>query len=310
MNMRPLSVGEILDAGFKLYFRNWTKLAATVAIVVVPVQIINAVVRESTYKFVRDGTPYYLASDKGAYQAGQIVILILTAIVALLVVAAAFRAVSEAYLGHSPSVGASLRFAVGKLPSLLWLDILIILGVVLGLVLIIIPGIFAYVLWSVSVPVLMVEGLKGTSAIGRSRELVTGRWWATFAVLLVSVLLTQVVAFVVARVVSDAFLTHTNSVAAYAIVVALLTIASQVLLLPVVVAVTTVLYFDLRVRKEGFDLSQMIDALGLPAQPGAAPAAAAFGGASLPGAGPPEPSWDPPAAPQVGLPEDPEPAAG
>ena len=53
---------------------------------------------------------------------------------------------------------------------------------VLGLVLLIVPGVYLYVCFAVAMPVLLTEGLKGRHALGRSRRLVKGRFWRTFGV--------------------------------------------------------------------------------------------------------------------------------
>ena len=67
----------------------------------------------------------------------------------------------------------------------------------LGFIALILPGIWLVMVWSVAVPALMFEHVGGFKALGRSFDLVRGRWWATFAALLVAVIMLFVVLFVV-----------------------------------------------------------------------------------------------------------------
>ncbi len=261
-NLRPLSIGEILDVAFKLYGKHWARFAAMIAVVVIPVEIINGLIRLSTIDSVDGNSVLY--SDKAAYNGGQVVIGVLAVVINLFVVAVAFRAVSQAYMGQDPSISGSLRFAARRVHSLLWLYVLLILGLVIGFLLLIIPGIYLWGAWSVAVPVLMVEGMKGSKALGRSRALVRGRWWEVFAVLVVSAVVIQFTASLAVGVLGGLILANTSSLAVYVLVNGLVTGIVEILVAPVIAAVTTVLYYDLRVRKEAFDVSLMIDALGLP----------------------------------------------
>ncbi len=65
--------------------------------------------------------------------------------------------------------------------------------VLLGTILLVLPGIYLYVSFAVAVPVLLVEGAGPWRALGRSRRLVQGRWWGTFGVALVGYLLVTIV---------------------------------------------------------------------------------------------------------------------
>lgn len=58
------------------------------------------------------------------------------------------------------------------------------LGVGLGFLLLVVPGVILFTHWSLSVPVVMLEGLSPRAAVRRSSELVRGRFWAVLCVLL------------------------------------------------------------------------------------------------------------------------------
>lgn len=72
----------------------------------------------------------------------------------------------------------SFRRAWDKIASYLWVNFLVGLAVLGGLILLIIPGIIFAVWFTLASYVLVAENKKGTSALSRSKELVQGNWWA------------------------------------------------------------------------------------------------------------------------------------
>jgi hypothetical protein len=85
--------------------------------------------------------------------------------------------------------------ALGRVLPLLGVSVLVGLGVGLGFVLLVVPGILLWTRWSVAVPVLVLERVGVVDSMRRSWELVRGRgrsvWWLFVKVLLV-VCITQV----------------------------------------------------------------------------------------------------------------------
>ena len=98
---------------------------------------------------------------------------------------------SSAYLSGDPDWKESLRFALAHAESLIWLAILTFLGLIVGFLLCVAPAVYLYAAWAVATPVLLIEGLKGTKALGRSRQLVKGRWGPTFLVIVIGAILGQ-----------------------------------------------------------------------------------------------------------------------
>lgn len=276
--MRPRSVGEILDAGIKLYVRNTRTLMGLAAVVVVPLQTVAAIVLLSTVSSGSDVPSGYFSlshpattqSEASARLGGSAVLAIVSLLVSLLTTAACVKAVSDLYLDQPTGVKASLRFAVRRLPALLGMEVLMILGLMLAFIVVIIPGIWLYVAWSVAAPALLIERFGPWRALGRSRRLVKGRWWATAGVLLVATILVTVVSGAVqAALVGIASLPSTPSVPVAVVVTTVASVLSTVIAQPFHAAVTTTLYYDLRVRHEGYDLQLLAEQLGLPAPSGA-----------------------------------------
>jgi hypothetical protein len=288
--LRPLSVGEILDAGINIYRRNARTLIVLSAIVVVPFQILSAVVTLSTVSTSSE-VPRGLSAfgnvgraDHAASAGGDVIVSIIGLVVGLLVTAACVKAVSDAYMDREADAGVSLRFAGRRIGSLLWLELLLIVLLGLAFVAFIIPGIWLYAAWSVATPALMIEGVRGRRALGRSYGLVRGRWWPTAGVVLVTNLILSIVGGVIAAVLAGIVLSGaTHSVLSTVFLASLAQAVASVVTQPFQAAVITVLYYDLRVRHEGYDVELLAEQLGI-APAGIAPAPGSGSPQALPGA--------------------------
>jgi hypothetical protein len=264
--LRPLGIGEILDVAIKITLRNWKTLIGLVALIVAPIQAIVALVGLS---LANDDSLGSLESetvdpaDFGTFFAGIGIIVVLSALSWLLSTAVAFRAVVEAYLGRRSSWRSSLGFVARRLHSLLWLTIVQGVLLVLGFLACVVPGVWLWVAWSVAIPVLFTEDVRGSKALGRSFRLVRGRWWPTFGLVLLGFLLTSVVGGLVQAIFSALFFVAESDFALF-LTDTLGGSLSSILTTPFLAAVITVLYVDLRVRKEGFDLQLLADRLGSP----------------------------------------------
>jgi hypothetical protein len=104
----------------------------------------------------------------------------------LVLTGAITRAVAAEVAGEDPGVEQSYRFGFHRLGSVLLVSVLVGLATVGGLILLVIPGIYIGVRLVVSIEALVVEGRRGTQAMGRSWELVGGHWWHAFGTLVVA----------------------------------------------------------------------------------------------------------------------------
>jgi hypothetical protein len=266
---RPLAIGEILDAALKLYRARAVELWKLVALIVIPVEVIDRVVFVASLPsgvYAHDGTLYApSASVGGAY---IVVTIVLRVVSAALVIGALSRGLLDAYVGLPTGWRHSLEYAGERLGPLIWLSLLTSLVVIVGFILFILPGIYLLVALSVSVPVLMFEGISGPAALARSRELVTGRWWATLGALLVGLVLIIVVDFVIAALVGAIESGgHANSVGLVVVLSGIAAVVSNVLTYPLLAAITAVIYIDLRHRKEGLEPGQVGTGVESPAPP-------------------------------------------
>jgi hypothetical protein len=261
--LHPLRVGQILDTAIRLALRNARILLPIAATIVVPLAILDAIVLAATLKngYVIDGTVYL--QNASGYDAGRVVIEILQFIGGALVTGASFRALSASYLGGSPHVGESLRAALSRLGALLVVSIGVVLFTIVGFLLLFIPGAYFLIACSVAVPVLLLEGVPAFTAINRSFELTRGHWWRTFGVIASALVLFFVLGFLLGLGLGAILLGTSQSLLGRGIELVLTLVLTELIVRPFQAAVTTVLYYDLRVRKEGIDVEIMARDAGL-----------------------------------------------
>ncbi|HVE46163.1 MAG TPA: glycerophosphoryl diester phosphodiesterase membrane domain-containing protein [Acidimicrobiales bacterium] len=269
--LRPLGVGEILDLAIKVYRSRFADLVKVVAVAVTPVFVLGALVQLSASSEDEARLPGEAASvdfsDLWTFVAGVFLVAVLGFVASQLASAASFRIVSGAYLGESPTWRESLGFAASRLRSLLWLSVVLGFFLVLAFLALIIPGFYFAVAWTVATPVLLFEGLRGRQALARSRALVRDRWWPTLAVIFLSTVFTAIVQAIFGSLFFAAVSDGDNDTAV-ALANAATNITASVVTTPFTAAVIAVVYFDLRVRKEGFDLELLTRRVGVdPGQP-------------------------------------------
>lgn len=95
-----------------------------------------------------------------------------------------FRIAVGDLAGDAPSWREALRTAVPRILPTIGLIILWALGVMLGWVLLLVPGLILITMWAVSLPALENEAIGPIKAFGRSRSLTKGNRWRVFGVLI------------------------------------------------------------------------------------------------------------------------------
>jgi hypothetical protein len=250
---RPRDLGGILGGAFKLYRRRFWLFAAIAFSVVVPVDIlVYGVAGELLWKDddFADSLP-----------PGATVASFLTPFVVLtpLITAGHVRAVMELADGGDPSARSALGATLPRLPAVIGAVVLAGLLSALGVVLLVVGAIYLWVRWAVSAQAVMAEGLGAVEGMRRSWELVKDSWWRVFGIyVLISIIGTIMATLAGAPFLAAGALLESGP----------LTLLGQILLDGVIFSFTalagTLLYFDLRARRDG--------ALPAPAQPPLPPA--------------------------------------
>lgn len=270
-DLRPVGVGDILEFAFRIYRQRFGTLVRAAAVVVIPVSILAAIIflaiptvelapaTETQPQLVTDPADPLAGvdgSDVALAFGGLLLVGGLGALANQLATAATFMIVTGAYLGTQPSWQESVAFAWRRLGPLLWLQLVYGVFLAIAFIAFIIPGIYLAVAWTVAVPVLLFEDIRGFPALRRSRELLRGRWWPTAALLLIVGLITLVVQTAIDAVLpavvagggTGGFRTFAEAAAG---------LLGSVIVTPFAAAVITVLFFDALVRKEGFGVNEL-----------------------------------------------------
>ena len=267
--LRPLGVGETLDAGFKIYKARFRTLVLCVLVPVVPITIVMILLLASVSdgaftadRTFNNDTSGVTTSDDGVALAGVGITFLLNALMGLLATAACLRAVSAAYLGDDVTWQQSLRFGLRKLFPLVVATIVVAVCVFFGIFGFLIGAVFVFVRLAVVTPALVVEDIGPLKAVGRSWRLVKGRWWSTFGTTLIAYLLVGAIGQLIQTLlIAPAFASGDNEVLG-ATMTGVGQVVSNAITLPLQAAILTVLYYDLRVRKEGLDLALLAERFG------------------------------------------------
>jgi hypothetical protein len=136
------------------------------------------------------------------------------------------------------SIGETFARVRPRLAALISAGILAALAIVVGLALLIVPGLILLTWWCLIAPVIVLEGAGAGDSFGRSRELVRGNGWAVFATIVLTIVVVAVVETIVGAILSTVF---TSWLGNYLSSVVVNSIGA-----PFVVIAFTLMYFRLR----------------------------------------------------------------
>jgi hypothetical protein len=213
-----LDVGAVIRRVFDIYVDQYSVLLPASAVVFVITGLVSALL---------------VAAAPGLALLALLLSLIATTLFTGMVV----ELVSDVQDGRRDhSAGELLRAATPVLGQLILVGIVAGIGILIGFLLIIVPGLILITIWSVAAPVVVLERPGVFPALGRSRELVRGNGWQVFGVIFVL--------FFLVIIVSSAIQIGADSAGTGAGIVARVIVG--ILTGPISGLAAAVLYFDLR----------------------------------------------------------------
>lgn len=253
---QSMGVRQIFLSALRHYRENFLKLVGVAA----PGTLIGGLAFQAIwiYGYAEIAGPQVLAAAL-PYTA-------ITIFQSLVVTAAGTFVISQGLLGRSINIGKAYSRVLGSLFPLLGVLIIFMIGALIfstiaagiGLM-VFIPGIVVYVWFCLAAPVVIIEREGGFGALKRSRVLVKGFFDKAF---LLVVWLTLMEAFVVILILSLPFLI--GSFPGFDSFLSLLSICLSLPISAFRIISTTMLYYDLRVRKEGYDPQVLAQELATP----------------------------------------------
>jgi len=188
---QEMTMGAVLGDAFSLYKRFFGRFFMLALVVFLVLDLATAIAAVALRN----------SSGEGAFLS---LIAIVVAIVGeSLLLGALVFAVQDVLDGRADdSIGGLLTKARPYIGRLIGAGILFGLGVAVGLILLVIPGLYLLTIWAVFAPVIVLEGTGVTDSFGRSRALVAGRFWPVFGVVIVAAVISAVAQSLVSLVLS------------------------------------------------------------------------------------------------------------
>jgi hypothetical protein len=261
---RARSATELIDATFQILRRNAAGLLTLSALFTIPNTILNVTLTRSA--LLRPGIAASAAATAAAgYNFAGFGLYFLC----LLVLSAVFHtaiiiACSDAYLGKEVDIADALKRALPKAFTIFVAYIALSIIIFIGFIFFVIPGIILSLMYYATACAILFENLDLGQAMARSSALskdLKGHEMATFSLATVIYIVAY---FIIAAI---AGLGLAISPFLYLILLAL----GLTLVMPIYPLVVVLLYYDARIRKEGYDIELMAQQVGGPAATAAKP---------------------------------------
>jgi hypothetical protein len=215
---RKLSVGETLSAAFAIYRDQAGVLLPVAFWLFLGVAIVEALT----------------ADELSLFWLGILVSLVVATLYQGMVV----NLVRDVQDGRrDSSVGDLMRSVVPVIGPLIAAGLLAALGIMGGLILLVVPGLYLLTIWAVIAPVIVVERRRVFDAFGRSRQLVKGNGWPVFG--------TVIAAFGIGLLAALAFTAIAASIADGPLLEIVFGALASTVTAPIAALVASVLYFRL-----------------------------------------------------------------
>jgi Membrane domain of glycerophosphoryl diester phosphodiesterase len=205
----------------------------------------------------------YMIANQGISGVWQVALIgaLVTMVTAYILQGALTRAAADDLSGAGVKFGAALGDGLRYFFPLFIVAILVTLGIWIGLILLIIPGIILALRWSITAPIVVIERDGPTKSMGRSAELTEGHRWAIFGLFLLYFVLAYASQLIVGAL-FGAFGAATGSAPfgtldTYGLIVMGISAGVAALISLISTTGTAALYFELRRVKEGVGVEQI-----------------------------------------------------
>ena len=287
-DLRPMSLGEVLDRTFNLYKNNFWLFAGITALpffLLLIVQVGIAAVSSAAANAPVTHAPPFSPGAIGGMIGGGALVMVLYLLMIGAAHAATVFAVSDLYLSRPASIRGSFERVGWKVFRVLAVFFLIglILAVgfvivvafgfairspglmILGFILLIAPVIILVCRMAVSIPAAMLEDLGAVRAMERSVHLTKGHVMQIFVIFLLVLVATYVAILVLQMPLLILMVTsaaaHKTPSFGLQVLQQLAAFVSQVLVGPIGTIAFSLMYYNLRVRKEAFDIQHLMSSM-------------------------------------------------
>jgi len=257
-DFKERDLGGIVEELFRVYIRHFLSFLGIIAVAGIPIVIVGAVLGWYVSAYALEGT------DVLSMLFLLIALLIVVAILAYLIMSAAVTyVVAGHYLGNRIRVRQAYQLAWHRLGSLIGAALLVGLAVLaMSITIIGIPAaIYFGLTWAFIVQTVVLEGPSARKSLSRSSFLVKKAWWRVLGILIILGLIESVLSGAAGGIVG--FLTGLvgGAVGAGGLLIEQVSNfaggLAGIIFMPISLIGETLLYFNLRIRKEGYSVEIM-----------------------------------------------------
>jgi hypothetical protein len=246
-NLRARSATELVDAAVQLFRHNFRAILTVSGIGMAPYVILQPVMANLA------GPDAEVMSATAAIT--SLVATFVTSLWFSLAGAAIIAAAAQAYRGEQVDVGTAIGEVLARPVAILYGAIVKGLAVLVGAFLFLVGALYFYATYFALPTTIIVERIPGQKGVERARELASGyRWHALKPLLLVWLL--YFIFSIAAGMLVGGFFGAENTV-----IVNIFTALLTIFVYPVVSITEMLVYFDIRIRKEGYDVEVMASRL-------------------------------------------------
>ena len=253
LKLRPMDLGAIFDVSIKLYRENFFTFLGTAGGVLAPAYTLLAYFQPTF------ANPYSITKQILGFYA---MLLLFLGFFWPLSEAAIIKAVSERFLDKPVSILSAYRFIYRKFWVVFGTITLSGFIIFLGMFFCFVPGILFGFWFSFLPQVIVLENAGFMKAMGRSKKIFQASPGKTILLLLLTTLIVSIATSVSGMIIMAVVGFTLSGVVNPMLVANLLNYMVALFFVPFTQASITLLYYDIRIRTEGFDLDVLAAGLG------------------------------------------------
>lgn len=238
--LRARNVSELVDAAFALYRRDAAAYIMVTAIANVPNLIAQILLLGQT------------DTASMASVMANLALMLVSIISYALMTGVVIALGSAVYLGGEADVAGAVRAVIPKIGTLVWAGVLRIPLFILGMLALLVGIFYVFARWFALEPVIVLEDKGAFESFGRSSELTVGRKWHVLKTLALGFLIFFIASFAAGAI---------GLASGSELVIVIVSTIFSIFAFPVIGLLTMLLYYDARIRAEGFDLQHMAQSM-------------------------------------------------
>jgi hypothetical protein len=254
----PRSIGGVLDDAIRLYREAFSRIwpLNVIAAVAIGLPTFLIVVQSANVRKGDAAAALAMVKSPGFWLSYALMMFIY-----LVVQSALLSALNTYAAGREPSLESAFGVGLRRLPRMVVAGVFLFLIIMIGLVLLVIPGIYLWGIFQLSFVAIIVDDAGAFESFGVSSRLIKGNWWRAATVFTVAVIIIMVLSFVGGMV--NGLLAAVLGLGSMAALASQTVVGGvlNVFMIPLMPCFLLAMYFDLKLRHEGGDLAARVNAI-------------------------------------------------